>query len=74
MLLADKGEIPMGNQYLPDITHLEGEEYSHDQSKFETKMWETHSSVIDKQIDQLLVVAHSLGNFEWTLDYSSSSV
>lgn len=74
MLLANKGEIPMRNQYLADITHLEGEEYSHDQSKSETKVWETHSSIIDKQIDQLLVVAHSLGNFEWTLDYSSSSV
>lgn len=34
-----------------------GEEDGRDQSKLETKVWEAHNPLIDKQIDQFLVVA-----------------
>lgn len=34
-----------------------GEEDGRDQSKLETKVWEAHNPLVDKQIDQFLVVA-----------------
>lgn len=34
-----------------------GEEDGRDQSTLETKVWEAHNPLIDKQIDQFLVVA-----------------
>lgn len=36
---------------------LLGEEDGRDQSRLETKVWEAHNPLIDKQIDQFLVVA-----------------
>uniref|UniRef100_A0A8D1NK59 Uncharacterized protein n=1 Tax=Sus scrofa TaxID=9823 RepID=A0A8D1NK59_PIG len=73
-LLADKGEIRVGNRYQADITDLlkEGEEDGRDQSKLETKVWEAHNPLVDKQIDQFLVVARSVGTFARALDCSSS--
>lgn len=73
-LLADKGEIRVGNRYQADVTDLlqEGEEDGRDQSKLETKVWEAHNPLIDKQIDQFLVVARSVGTFARALDCSSS--
>uniref|UniRef100_A0A2K5UUV6 Metastasis associated 1 n=1 Tax=Macaca fascicularis TaxID=9541 RepID=A0A2K5UUV6_MACFA len=73
-LLADKGEIRVGNRYQADITDLlkEGEEDGRDQSKLETKVWEAHNPLTDKQIDQFLVVARSVGTFARALDCSSS--
>ncbi|XP_012520512.1 PREDICTED: metastasis-associated protein MTA1-like, partial [Propithecus coquereli] len=73
-LLADKGEIRVGNRYQADITDLlkEGEEDGRDQAKLETKVWEAHNPLIDKQIDQFLVVARSVGTFARALDCSSS--
>ncbi|KAL2301724.1 hypothetical protein Nmel_011115 [Mimus melanotis] len=58
-LLADKGEIRVGNRYQADITDLlkEGEDDGRDQSKLETKVWEAFNPLVDKQIDQFLVVA-----------------
>ncbi|XP_069901128.1 metastasis-associated protein MTA1 isoform X4 [Globicephala melas] len=73
-LLADKGEIRVGNRYQADITDLlkEGEEDGRDQAKLETKVWEVHNPLVDKQIDQFLVVARSVGTFARALDCSSS--
>uniref|UniRef100_A0A8B9IP97 Metastasis associated 1 n=1 Tax=Anser cygnoides TaxID=8845 RepID=A0A8B9IP97_ANSCY len=73
-LLADKGEIRVGNRYQADITDLlkEGEDDGRDQSKLETKVWEAFNPLVDKQIDQFLVVARSVGTFARALDCSSS--
>ncbi|XP_029454678.1 metastasis-associated protein MTA1 isoform X4 [Rhinatrema bivittatum] len=73
-LLADKGEIRVGNRYQADITDLlkEGEEDGRDQAKLETKVWEAYNPLTDKQIDQFLVVARSVGTFARALDCSSS--
>uniref|UniRef100_A0A2K6NJ03 Metastasis associated 1 n=1 Tax=Rhinopithecus roxellana TaxID=61622 RepID=A0A2K6NJ03_RHIRO len=49
-----------------------GEEDGRDQSKLETKVWEAHNPLTDKQIDQFLVVARSVGTFARALDCSSS--
>lgn len=37
--------------------HFLGEDDGRDQSKLETKVWEAFNPLIDKQIDQFLVVA-----------------
>ncbi|XP_060684758.1 metastasis-associated protein MTA1-like isoform X4 [Hemiscyllium ocellatum] len=73
-LLADKGEIRVGPQYQADITDLlkEGEEDGRDQSKMEAKIWDGDTPLTDKQIDQFLVVARSVGTFARALDCSSS--
>ncbi|XP_008107182.1 metastasis-associated protein MTA1 isoform X2 [Anolis carolinensis] len=73
-LLADKGEIRVGNRFQADITDFlkEGEDDGRDQSKLETKVWEAFNPLIDKQIDQFLVVARSVGTFARALDCSSS--
>uniref|UniRef100_A0ACB8EBB4 Uncharacterized protein n=1 Tax=Sphaerodactylus townsendi TaxID=933632 RepID=A0ACB8EBB4_9SAUR len=64
-LLADKGEIRVGNKYQADIIDLlkEGEDDGRDQSDLETKVWGAFNPLIDKQIDQFLVVARSVGTF-----------
>ncbi|XP_048371586.1 LOW QUALITY PROTEIN: metastasis-associated protein MTA1-like [Sphaerodactylus townsendi] len=73
-LLADKGEIRVGNKYQADIIDLlkEGEDDGRDQSDLETKVWGAFNPLIDKQIDQFLVVARSVGTFARALDCSSS--
>uniref|UniRef100_A0A4W6C1R3 Metastasis associated 1 n=1 Tax=Lates calcarifer TaxID=8187 RepID=A0A4W6C1R3_LATCA len=73
-LLADKGEIRVGNKYQADITDLlkEGEEDGRDLEKLEEKVWDPNSLLTEKQIDQFLVVARSVGTFARALDCSSS--
>ncbi|KAM6912351.1 LOW QUALITY PROTEIN: metastasis-associated protein MTA1 [Xenentodon cancila] len=73
-LLADKGEIRVGNKYQADITDLlkEGEDDDRDLEKLEEKVWDPNSSLTEKQIDQFLVVARSVGTFARALDCSSS--
>ncbi|XP_068109432.1 metastasis-associated protein MTA1 isoform X2 [Hyperolius riggenbachi] len=73
-LLADKGEIRVGNRYQADITDLleEGTEDGRDQADLETKVWEASNPLTDKQIEQFLVVARSVGTFARALDCSSS--
>ncbi|XP_076013769.1 metastasis-associated protein MTA1 isoform X2 [Genypterus blacodes] len=73
-LLADKGEIRVGNKYQADITDLlkEGEDDDRDLEKLEEKIWDPNSSLTEKQIDQFLVVARSVGTFARALDCSSS--
>uniref|UniRef100_A0A3Q1BJC6 Metastasis associated 1 n=1 Tax=Amphiprion ocellaris TaxID=80972 RepID=A0A3Q1BJC6_AMPOC len=73
-LLADKGEIRVGNKYQADITDLlkEDEDDGRDLEKLEEKIWDPSSSLTEKQIDQFLVVARSVGTFARALDCSSS--
>ncbi|XP_036392443.1 metastasis-associated protein MTA1-like [Megalops cyprinoides] len=73
-LLADKGEIRVGPRFQADITDLlnEGEDDGRNQAELETKVWEPESPLTDKQIDQFLVIARSVGTFARALDCSSS--
>uniref|UniRef100_A0A3Q0SKP0 Metastasis associated 1 n=1 Tax=Amphilophus citrinellus TaxID=61819 RepID=A0A3Q0SKP0_AMPCI len=73
-LLADKGEIRVGNKYQADITDLlkDDEDDGRDLEKLEEKVWDPNSSLTEKQIDQFLVVARSVGTFARALDCSSS--
>nr|XP_040055586.1 metastasis-associated protein MTA1 [Gasterosteus aculeatus aculeatus]XP_040055587.1 metastasis-associated protein MTA1 [Gasterosteus aculeatus aculeatus] len=73
-LLADKGEIRVGNKYQADITDLlkEDEEDGRDLEKLEEKIFDPNSLLTEKQIDQFLVVARSVGTFARALDCSSS--
>ncbi|KAJ3613683.1 hypothetical protein NHX12_019929, partial [Muraenolepis orangiensis] len=56
-LLADKGEIRVGNKYQADVTDLmkEGEEDGRELSKMEERIWLPSSNLTEKQIDQFLV-------------------
>ncbi|XP_056624315.1 metastasis-associated protein MTA1 [Triplophysa dalaica] len=73
-LLADKGEIRVGNKYQADITDLlkEGENDDRELEKLEEKVWDPTNPLTEKQIDQFLVVARSVGTFARALDCSSS--
>ncbi|KAG9340539.1 hypothetical protein JZ751_021360 [Albula glossodonta] len=73
-LLADKGEIRVGPRFQADIADLlnEGEDDGRNQAELETKVWEPESPLTDKQIDQFLVIARSVGTFARALDCSSS--
>ncbi|XP_027028246.1 metastasis-associated protein MTA1 isoform X3 [Tachysurus fulvidraco] len=73
-LLADKGEIRVGNKYQAEITDLlkEGEEDGRELAKLEENVWDPNSPLTEKQIDQFLVVARSVGTFARALDCSSS--
>lgn len=73
-LLADKGEIRVGPRYQADIPDLlkEDEEDERDQLKLEVKIWDPDSPLTDRQIDQFLVLARSVGTFARALDCSSS--
>ncbi|KAA0711342.1 Metastasis-associated protein MTA1 [Triplophysa tibetana] len=73
-LLADKGEIRVGNKYQADITDLlkEGESDDRELEKLEEKVWDPTNPLSEKQIDQFLVVARSVGTFARALDCSSS--
>uniref|UniRef100_A0A7N8YMR1 Metastasis associated 1 n=1 Tax=Mastacembelus armatus TaxID=205130 RepID=A0A7N8YMR1_9TELE len=71
-LLADKGEIRVGNKYQADITDLLKEDDGRELEKLEEKVWDPNSSLTEKQIDQFLVVARSVGTFARALDCSSS--
>ncbi|XP_033105422.1 metastasis-associated protein MTA1-like isoform X3 [Anneissia japonica] len=73
-LLADKGEIRVGSRYQADITPKlkEGESDNRDLSKLESRIWNNDNGLTEKQIDQFLVVARSVGTFARALDCSSS--
>ncbi|XP_032870367.1 metastasis-associated protein MTA1-like isoform X2 [Amblyraja radiata] len=73
-LLADKGEIRVGPRYQADIPDLlkEDEEDERDHLKLEVKIWDPDSPLTDRQIDQFLVLARSVGTFARALDCSSS--
>ncbi|XP_072885130.1 metastasis-associated protein MTA1-like isoform X4 [Hemitrygon akajei] len=73
-LLADKGEIRVGPRYQADIPDLlkEDEDDERDQLKLEVKIWDPDSPLTDRQIDQFLVLARSVGTFARALDCSSS--
>ncbi|CAH2094741.1 unnamed protein product [Euphydryas editha] len=73
-LLADKGEIKVGSKYQTEVTNLlkEGEEDTRSSSELETLVWTPAHGLSDRQIDQFLVVARSVGTFARALDCSSS--
>lgn len=73
-LLADKGEIRVGNRYQCEVTNVlrEGESDGRDLSELESLVWTPEHNLTDRQIDQFLVVARSVGTFARALDCSSS--
>lgn len=73
-LLADKGEIRVGSRYQCDVTSLlkDGESDGRELTELETLVWTPEHNLSDRQIDQFLVVARSVGTFARALDCSSS--
>ena len=74
-LLADKGEIRVGQRYQAEVPHspLEaGEADNRELSQLETLVYTPEHQLQDKEIDQFLIVARSIGTFARALDCSSS--
>ncbi|XP_065563539.1 metastasis-associated protein MTA1-like isoform X2 [Artemia franciscana] len=70
-LLADKGEIRTGNKYqceVPDTTSPE----NRNSDELETLVWSPYNQISDRQIDQFLILARSVGTFARALDCSNS--
>ncbi|KAL3874853.1 hypothetical protein ACJMK2_037813 [Sinanodonta woodiana] len=73
-LLADKGEIRVGQRYQADITSLlqEGEEDGRISEELEELIWNSESGLTDRQTDQFLIIARSVGTFARALDCTST--
>ncbi|CAL8111643.1 unnamed protein product [Orchesella dallaii] len=73
-LLADRGEIRVGNRYQAEAAPLlkEGEVDTRNSEELETLIWTPDHGLTDKQIDQFLVISRSVGTFARALDCSSS--
>lgn len=73
-LLADKGEIRVGSRYQCDVPPMLKEEEGDGREllELESLVWTPEHSLSDRQIDQFLVVARSVGTFARALDCSSS--
>lgn len=76
-LLADRGEIGVGDEYQTEVTEtpeeslkIFGEQSSED---LETLIWDPNNPLSEKEVDQFLVIARSVGTFARALDSSSSS-
>ncbi|XP_074662716.1 metastasis-associated protein MTA3-like isoform X3 [Tubulanus polymorphus] len=75
-LLADKGEIRVGSKFQVEKITLKmtPEEYENDRKgeKLEELVWNPENGSSDKQIDQFMVIARSVGTFARALDCSST--
>lgn len=73
-LLADKGEIRVGQKYQTDMQRFLKEDDVDDRKSedLETMVWRPDHSLSDRKIDQFLVVSRSVGTFARALDCSSS--
>jgi len=73
-LLADRGEIGVGDEYQCETPKaiIKPSEDTADPSDYETLVWDPNNPLSDKQIDQFLVIARSIGTFARALDSSSS--
>ncbi|XP_065661790.1 metastasis-associated protein MTA3 [Hydra vulgaris] len=83
-LLADRGEIGVGEEYQADFftsfplikkdrnRSSPSFEDDRDLSELETMQWTPDNPLTDKQVDQYLVVARSIGTFARALDSGSS--
>jgi len=76
-LLADKGEIKVGSRYqadsVPKTTSFGlGDDDGRSLEELETPVWTPDAPLSDKQIDQFMVIARSVGTFARALDCTSS--
>jgi len=74
-LLADRGEIGVGEEYQADVSEntIDPSEDKTDSTELETLIWDPANSLDEKEVDQYLVIARSVGTFARALDASSSS-
>lgn len=73
-LLADKGEIRVGPRYQAEIPPLlpEGAVDPRDSEELDYLVYTPHHGLLDRQIDQFLIICRSVGTFARALDCSSS--
>ncbi|XP_065061183.1 metastasis-associated protein MTA3-like isoform X3 [Rhopilema esculentum] len=76
-LLADRGEIGIGDEYQCDVPELlmdpaKDDGRKTDCSDLETLVWNPENGLHDKNIDNFLVLARSIGTFARALDCGSA--
>ncbi|KAK2168603.1 hypothetical protein NP493_1170g00000 [Ridgeia piscesae] len=74
-LLADKGEIRVGQRYQAEVKVpllKEGESDGRNLTELEELVWSPDTNLTDKQIDQFMVIARSVGTFARALDCTST--
>ncbi|KAI0243021.1 Metastasis-associated protein MTA1 [Lamellibrachia satsuma] len=74
-LLADKGEIRVGQRYQAEVKVplvKEGESDGRNLTELEQLVWSPDTNLTDKQIDQFMVIARSVGTFARALDCTST--
>ena len=78
-LLADKGEIRVGQRYQAEVPHnpltTPDESDGRNLSELETLVYNPEHGLNDKQIDQYLIIARSVGTFaeRWTVPVQLSN-
>ncbi|KAI1284942.1 Metastasis-associated protein MTA1 [Halotydeus destructor] len=74
-LLADRGEIRVGGRFqaeVPTTLLADGESDGRDQAQLEKIVFTPEHALTDKEIDQFLTIAKSIGTFARALDHSST--
>ncbi|KAL5008391.1 hypothetical protein ScPMuIL_013972 [Solemya velum] len=75
-LLADKGEIRVGQRNQADVSQSElmkeGDIDDRNSDDLEELVWKPENPMSDRQIDQFLVLARSVGTFARSLDSTST--
>ncbi|XP_064601539.1 metastasis-associated protein MTA3-like isoform X2 [Liolophura sinensis] len=73
-LLADKGEIRVGSKFQAEIIPLlkEDEEDTRKSEDLEELVWTPENNLSDREIDQFLILARSVGTFARALDCTST--
>lgn len=72
-LLADCGEISVGDDYQTEVEENLSKGELQNNVDLETLVWDPKNQLSEKQVDQFLVIARSIGTFARALDTSSSS-
>lgn len=74
-LLADRGEIGVGDEYQAEVMEstIDPSEDKSNSSELETLQYDPANPLSEKQVEQFLVIARSVGTFARALDSGSSS-
>lgn len=71
-LLADKGEIRVGIRFQAEDLKYTPDDPMRNSDDLETLIWEPTQGLSDRQIDQFMVIARSVGTFARALDCTST--
>lgn len=71
-LLADRGNIRIGNEFQAAIPAYNPKEAMRDSTDLEELLWQPDNGLDDEKINQFIIISRSVGTFARALDCSSS--